>query len=424
MSPMRSRRLPRGLLVVLAVACGAPVSARAQVTTQEGLTLSQVIQRLTFSRQLVPAGTQVAGDIIELGTALEVATTPLGTSSGSFVFKLDPTTGLQVRSAPTFGPTFTHRAMTSGEGKVAIGGNFLFATYDRFGSLPLDQMRLLLITQPTGRAVAGTTSLAISSKSLIMSGMVGVTKNLDVGVAVPLLTVKVEGVSWSCSGLASTLSPDPRCEDPNNTVISRTTGSGVSSGLGDIAVLVKYRFLKFGDDLPDPGGLAALVTTRLPTGDRDNLRGLGVNRTLVALIVSWGKGKLRPHANGGFEVWSDSVDVLGDPLTNSKVLVRHQVEYAGGVEFEAAPKLTLIGDLLGRHTLGGGRMGFVTAEQAGTTLDYAVALPKGNMKLTFAPGLKLNLKGKMLIALSALVPILDRGLHDRFTPVASVELNF
>ena len=63
-------------------------------------------------------------------------------------------------------------------------------------------MRLLYSQQPDNRASAGYTSLSITSKSLFISGLVGVTDNLDVGVHVPLVSVKVEGVSCAVFGLA------------------------------------------------------------------------------------------------------------------------------------------------------------------------------------------------------------------------------
>jgi hypothetical protein len=421
---MRTRRSLGVLGTVLAVACSAPSSAWAQVTTREGLTLSELIQQLTFSQQLLPPGTNLGADIIEFGTALEVGSYPIGGSAGSFLTKLDPATGMQARLAKTFGPAFAQRALTSGEGKVAVGGNFIYSTYDKFGKLDLDHMRLLRSKAAAGVTTDGITSLAITSKTLLVSGTAGVTDNLDVNVVVPLVTVKVEGISWMCTGTESNLNADPRCTSVNNKLTRQRAGTGVSSGIGDIAVQLKYRFLKFGEGAPDPGGITALVSTRLPTGDRENLRGLGINRTLVSLIASWGKGPFNMHGNAGFEVWSNAVEILGDPIEETTVKARHQVEYAGGVEFAAAPKLTLLLDLLGRHTLDAGKMGFETAQVGGSTLEYAVGSPHGNFKLTLAPGLKLNVKGKMLVSLNALVHLKDGGLYDKFTPVAAVELNF
>jgi len=170
-----------------------------------------------------------------------------------------------------------------------------------------------------------------------------------------------------------------------------------------------------------------MVTMRLPTGDRDNLRGLDVTRTLLTFIASSGQGKFRPHANAGFEWWSKGVGVASDNAPNSTVTARHQVQYAGGFEFEAAPKLTLLVDLLGRQILGGGRVDFkadASAPAGATSSGSVVALPEGVSKLSLAPGVKVNLKGKLLLSVNALVALRDTGLHARVTPVAGIELTF
>jgi hypothetical protein len=241
----------------------------------------------------------------------------------------------------------------------------------------------------------------------------GVTDKLDVGVIVPVVTVKLDGTSSFVNGIG------------DMTLFA--AGNGVASGLGDLAALVKYRIYAFGSDLPDPGGLAVMATMRLPTGDHENLRGLGVTRTLVSLIASGGQKRFRPHGNVGFEYWSKGVGVTSDYAANATVTARHQFAYAAGVEFEAAPKATLLVDLLGRQILGGGKVG-VTADPsipAGViSSESAVALPEGISKLTLAPGLKVNLKSKLLLSVNVLVALHDTGLHARVTPMAGIEMAF
>jgi hypothetical protein len=395
---------------LLALACSTPASAQ-MVTTTEGLTLRQTISQVTL-----PAGALV-GEAIGLATSLEVGTAPFGTSSGGFVFKLDPSTGLQVRTATTFGPAFTERALTSGEGKVSVGVNFNFATFDRLGDLSLDQVQLGSVTARTPAVSRkGLASLVLTSKTVVLSGALGVTDKLDIGVAVPLVSVKVDGVSWVQNG--------------NGDILLTAKGSGISSGLGDIGAFMKYRLLQFGSGQPDPGGIAAMATVRMPTGDKDNLRGLGVTRTMVSAIASAGKGRFRPHANAGYEWWNDGIDVVADFNARTTVTARHQVQYAAGIEFEATPKLTLITDLVARNILGAGRVGFRTT-QASTAADLAfgvtsfdsmVPMAEGIKKLTLIPGLKLNLKGNLLLSLNALVSLQDNGLHAKFTPVIGFDL--
>src|SRR5262245_61001991 len=118
------KHITRPLAIVLVAILPASVRAQ-QVTTQENLSLRSTVVEL-----LRPLAAAPVGEAVAVATALEVATTPFGTSSGGFVFKLDPTTGLQVRTATTFGPTFAERALTTGAGKIAVGANLIVATYD------------------------------------------------------------------------------------------------------------------------------------------------------------------------------------------------------------------------------------------------------------------------------------------------------
>src|SRR5262245_36234700 len=109
----------------LAFAWAGPARAQ-QVTTLEDLTLQQTLVGLVS-----PLASRPAAEAIATSAALEIGTAPLGSSSGGFVFKLDPATGLLVRTVSTFGPSFTDRAITSGEGQVSVGVNFRSTTYDK-----------------------------------------------------------------------------------------------------------------------------------------------------------------------------------------------------------------------------------------------------------------------------------------------------
>ena len=53
-----------------------------------------------------------------------------------------------------------------------------------------------------------------------------------------------------------------------------------------------------------------------------------------------------------------------------------------------------------------------------------VALSEGTRRVDLAPGLKVNLKGKLLVSLNVLIALKDSGLHARVTPVAGVDLTF
>ncbi len=384
-----------------------PPPIQGVTTPVPGLTMAGTVTQL-----VKPVGAPHAGDALALATALEVGTAPLGASSTGFLIKLDPTTGLEVRTSSTFGPFFAESALTLGEGNVFAGVDFMSSSYDRLGSLDVAALPLRSVVAASATAGrSGTANLALTANTLLVSGRMGVTDNLDIGVTLPIVTVKLSGTSSLANG--------------NGDPILFASGTDASSGLGDVAGIVKYRFKSFSSALPDPGGLAVMATVRLPTGDRESLRGLGITRTLVQLIASSGQRHFRPHGNVGFEYWSKGVGVFSDYAPNATVTARHQLTYAGGFEFEAAPKVTLLVDLLGKQIFGGGRVDVAPdpSTAAGVVSSQSlVALPEGISTVDLAPGLKVNLKSKLLLSVNVLIALRDTGLHARVTPVAGIAL--
>ena len=410
-NPMSIRRLPLASTLLLSVAWSS--LAAAQPVTTVTPSLRDTLFTLTGGIAALPAG-----EAIGLATAMEVANAPFGSSAGGFVFKLDPSTGLRVRTAPTFGPSFAERALTAGEGKVTFGASLSVATYDKLNEFSLKEMRLAATTSRFPLAnETGFASLVLSSETLVVTAAVGATDNLDISVAVPFVKVKLDGRSWVV-------------QNATDRVINFNQGTISSSGLGDVAVSAKFRLVRFGEGQPDPGGMAVMLTSRLPTGNRENFRGLGIARVMGSALVSAGRGPFRPHANVGFEWWEKGLSVSRDFSGVNQVTARHQIQYAAGLEIEAGPKVTLLADFLGRHILGGGR---VDSESVAVpplfvgivdTLQLAVATEKSIREYILAPGLKWNLKGSFVLSWNALVSLQDNGLRDFFTPVVGVDWTF
>ena len=413
---MRITRAPAGWIAAIALLACSSASAQTVAPPIQGTTTT--IPELTVAGTLgeiaKPVGGAHIGEALALATELAIGTAPFGASSGGFLIKLDPSTGLQVRTATTFGPSFAERALTSGEGKVSVGVNFMSVNYDRLDDSAFNGMQTLTVASANPlQARAGVANIAITAKTTVIAARMGVTDKFDIGTNIPLVQVKVNGTSTLRNGTGA--------------ITTFASGTALSTGLGDVAGLAKYRFYSFGTGQPDPGGLAVMATVRLPTGSRDSLRGLGVTRTIISLIASSGQRRFRPHANVGFGYWSKGVTVTSDASPNESVEARHQFEYAGGLELEAAPKVTLLVDLLGGSVLGGGKLGFVTTTGGApgiTSTQTLTALSEGVQRISLAPGLKVNLKGKMLLSLNALIALHDSGLHQRVTPVAGIDLTF
>ncbi|MEP6592723.1 MAG: hypothetical protein ABJC51_03480 [Acidobacteriota bacterium] len=399
-----TRHLP---IVVTMLTFATPALAQ-KVTIVPDLTGQQVLS------QLANAGSaRGVGEAIALTTALEIATQPFAGSSGGFIFKLDPTTGLLARTTTTFGPAFGERALTSGEGQITVGATFRSTTFDKLGDFGLTALPLSTIAA-TSPSVSRTTTgnLAVTGRTVALSTTVGVSENFDVAVIVPMISVKLVGSTAVVNG--------------SGVVTRLAETNSIFAGIGDISALAKYRLVKFGGtDIPDPGGIAVVVNSRLPTGSRENLRGLGIARTLVSGVVSGNRGRLTPHASAGFEYWNKSLDIAGG--SNQKISVRHQVQYSGGIEIEAAPKVTLLVDYLGQSIFGGGQIGLADDALSAslpnvTSAMSMVALGKGISKGMLIPGLKANLKGKLLLSLSAIITLQNNGLHSRVTPVVGINL--
>ena len=395
------------LLFTVSASAQAPEPPIEGTTTKvEGLSLAN-----TLTTAVRPVGPAHAGEALAAATQLAIGTAPFGVSTGGFLIKLDPNSGLQVRAASTFGPAFSERALTSGEGAVSVGVSYMYSKYTELGDRGMDG--LLLQSTPGSTAAearTGTSNLTITSNTIVIASRMGVTDKLDVGVNVPLVKVELGGSTSLADG--------------TGRLLTFARVAGTSTGVGDIQGLVKYRIHSFGADLPDPGGLAIMASMRFPTGEKDNLRGLGVTRARGDFIYSSGTKKFRPHVNVGFEWWNKGVSIVSDAGPNEGSTARHQLQYAAGFEFEGTPKFTLLLDFLGGRIFGGGKVDVADVTLPAGPSQALVALPDGLTRLSLAPGAKINLKGKMLLSINALVALHDTGLHAPITPVAGLELTF
>jgi len=354
-----------------------------------------------------PLGSEQAMSALASLTSLEVSTAPLGTSTGGFTFTFDPRLRTWSRSSSSFGPSFAERSLTTGKAKFSAGFNVLHSNYDSFGGYDLhngDLQPARNVNTPATPINKTTLKMNLSSDTVVGFAHVGLTDKLDIGVAIPWVRVSLDadGAFFNAAG-----------NDLGSHLLVPTT---TASGVGDIAVFGKYQLWRRAE-----GGLAAAVEMRLPSGDKDNLRGLGVTRTLAALIWSKG-GRVSPHANAGFEFWSDNVPIASD----GSVFANNQAKYAFGVEIEAKPRATIVLDIVGRSLLHGGQIGYQTVKATtGTgTADLLVGLPDGVNMAAFAPGIKYNLWGSVLVTANVLASLTSDGIRARFIPVFGIDWAF
>ena len=135
----------------------------------------------------------------------------------------------------------------------------------------------------------------------------------------------------------------------------------------------------------------------------------------------WSKGgKVSPHANAGFEYWSDNVPIA----TDGSVFARHQAKYAVGIELEAHPRATIVADIVGRRVLNGGQVGYDHQVSPAGTADLLIGIPEGVNLVAFAPGVKVNVWRSVLLTGNVLASMTSDGVRAKVIPVFGIDWAF
>jgi hypothetical protein len=384
----------------LLIACAAIGPPRAQLVTGTAI-----------------AGSEATGEALSQAIALELATAPFGSSSGGFTFTFESDTRAWRRTAGTFGPAFAERALTIGRNRFSAGFNFLRRVYDNFDDLDLENFEVFRFQGGTLPVTSSVFGLEASSNTLAGFAHFGLLDTVDVGVVVPYTWFHLAGTS--------------RLFGEAGQEVQRLRLDSSASGIGDVAVFSKFRIMSFGPEPAagaDPhGALALAATVRLPTGSEDDLLGLGVTRTHFQAIASATFGRWSPHANIGYEIWSAGIPIPRDFQGLETISAKDQVHVTAGVEYEINPRLTVLGDILGRYLRGAGGIGYQDFIFPSNPPNVAgasalVAVPDGLSTVIAAPGIKWNIFGNTLLTVDALIAVTGRGLRDRVTPVVGLDV--
>jgi hypothetical protein len=356
----------------------------------------------------------------------QVSTFPLGSSSGGFTYRFDPALGTFSRSTDSFGPAFAERAATVGKQKLSVGMNYQHGKYTTLDGkdLPNGEIKFYLLHQPLnprsyveGDVIEAALRMNLTSDTTVFFANYGVTDTLDVGLAIPIERVKMD-LTYHATILdfATKVSDPTRHLFANGSKTQDFTSSGSASGIGDVVLRAKYAFLK-----KDAGALAAGLDIHLPSGDDQNMLGTGATQTQFFLIASAPRGNLAPHVNVGYTVASKTAS--------------NQVNYVGGTEYAVAPKVTIVGDLVGRtlqstlrlkdisvpHTF---QQGSLTAPVETTTLQEVTTESRTLTTVLATGGIKFNPWQNLLISAHVLVPLNDAGLRSKVTPVVGFDYSF
>lgn len=481
------------LAIVLSLAVALmPASARAQE-----LPLAQVLPNLVLGDIVLQRGllgpphvahfspldpqindlkNPVVGIVQSFNTqmATQFSTFPLGSSTGGMTYVFDESVGTFRRGSASFGPSFAERALTIGRRKLSAGFNYQRTSYNTFEGQRLDDGSIkfylrhqdcchfedpanltgFTLTPLTGTdhlnppfkgdVIEAALSLQATTHTTAAFASYGVTDRWDVGLAVPFVRVNLDAqVRARIIRLVTVTAPDTHTFEYGNPDATRIVEhSGHAAGLGDIVLRTKYHVLRMAG-----GGVAVAVDLRLPTGDENNLLGAGGTQGKVLLVASDERGRFGRHVNIGYSAARG--DVAGTVAGLGAASLPDELNYTGGVEFIASPRLTVMGDVIGRTLRGAGRLDLVSKTfEYGDPGPLIAGMPgpgcggipgltcataafdefdprPGNLTLLLGTaGVKYNIAGNLLVSGNVLFPLTKAGLRSRVTMVVGLDYAF
>jgi hypothetical protein len=375
---------------------GSPRSAVAQQT------VSNILSFLLTNRS-IPTGNLVqdeqaaseARDTISGLLLLDLATLPVSSSPGGFTYRLNPTLGTNERSSESFGPFFIERSLTAGAHGASLGLNFQSASFDtidgrslRDGTLIATATKFHNQAQPFD---VETLTLRIRASTVTVVANYGVTDQLDVGVAVPFIALSLDG---------------QRIDTYHGQAALQAAASISAAGLGDVDLRAKYNAWRSGGT-----GFALGSEVRLPTGNDQNLLGAGKSSARPFLVGSVDQGRVALHGSLGYTFGGLS----------------REVNYGGAVILAGTSRLTLVGELSGRHVAKLGTLTYLTEPNPTIPGVDTVRLGSTGLateRLDAIAGFKWNPAATWLLSVNVVRALTTTGLNASWTPGVTLDYSF
>ena len=375
------------------VIAAAPPLATAQSLASR---LSQLTseQALQGSFPDVQASSATSDAITKI-VRVELGSLPAPTSSAGVVYQLDPSLGTVARTSEGLGPLFSERAFRSAKGRLSGGFAFQVTRFSSLngenlttGAFPIGATRVSGIDPPFS---VDRLTLQLERQSTTVFADYGIGGRLTVGAALPLVRVQVSG---------------SRVRMLNGRATAQTAQVGWAVGLGDATV--NARLLVAGNALR---GASVGADVRLPTGREENLLGTGRLGTRVLGVGSWEAGPWGVSVNGGYS--------LGG--------LARVIDWTGAATLAAGPRITLVGEILGRRVLDAHVVEAVWQSHSTVSQLDTLRWMSGNRAITssaLAAGARWNVAGPWLLNANVLINVANDGLAARLTPGVSLGYYF
>lgn len=392
---MRRSCAPHTLLIAGLLLLTAEHAAAQQSTrdTLSFLLTNQSIQTGDFVKDREAAA--ATRDTLSRLLLVELSTLPISSSAGGFIYKLNPALGMVERVSDSFGPFFLERAQTSGRGQTSFGFSHRYSRFTELDGRPLRDGTLVTtanrFTDEPEPFDVELLTLEMSASTFTLFANHGLTDRFDVGVAIPIVGVRLEGTRQNLY---------------RGSLFLQAGASATATGLADVAVRGKYAVLQ-----QRHVGLAADVDVRLPTGSEDRLLGTGKTSVRLSTIASVENGRFSAHARAGL----------------ARGGVSDEVNYGGALVMAATPKVSLIGELIGRRLDALARITESAAphpQSVGVETIRLMPQSTGAASLMGVAGIKWNLGRTWLLSGNMLFPLSEAGLRARPTPAVSIDYTF
>jgi outer membrane putative beta-barrel porin/alpha-amylase len=392
------------VFAVLLTLCGSawPAEARQSQTPQGPQTVAEIVDFL-MTNQAVQTGdferdraaAEAARDAISRALQINLTSVPLASSSSGFLYRLNPTLGTMERATQSFGSFFVERALTIGAQHASFGMSFFTTGFDRLGDLQLRDGRAITTANQFRDEVSPfdteALTLRIRSSTATLFGSYGVTDSLEVGAALPLIRLTLDG---------------ERLNVYRGDPFLQASANASATGIGDVALRAKYTVAR-----SSSGAFAAAAEMRLPTGDEENLLGAGAAAFRFLGIGSVESGRLTLHGNGGI--------VIGG--------VSDELNFSGAGAFAVHPRVTVSGELLIRRVTELHDLRLVSEAHPTFVGVDTLRLVQGDSAATLAnavAGFKWNVNGTFVLGGHLAFPLVRHGLTATVTPTLALEYAF
>jgi hypothetical protein len=367
----------------------------------------------------------------QFGTALtsQIVSLPLPPPASGFTYQFDPGLGVFSRTTTSFGPILSERAETIGARRVSIGFAYQKLSFDSIEGVDLRNVPAVFTHDDAallgGREDVVTTVNSIQAEVSRTAAFIsyGVTNQLDVSIAVPLVTADLVVTSDATIQRIGTTNPEThffRSIEDDIGARRRFTAFGNASGLGDVTVRMKQTVKKGAKQ-----GVALGLDLRLPTGDERNLLGTGAPGVNPFFAWSGNYGALSPHLNAGYQWNGDSI-LGGEPGSGEAKDLPDLAQYSVGAVIEVHPRITAAVDVLGRYIIDSPRLRLEQFHALDNRTVFSnITFTSGSFhEISAAAGLKVNVFGRLLVDMNLLVRLNSDGLRDKISPLVGLEYAF